>query len=168
MFLQLPDIKPLLSENILSKFKHTFLIRDPEKSVKSFYRSINKSNNKKLNFDRIGIEELRKLYDIIKNTINEEILLIDADDLVENPEKILRKYCENVNIKFRKEMLIWKPQKMDIWKNNYLWHKNAMESTKFELKFDNNEIIEYPQSVYNTILFEKPHYDYLYQYKTKF
>ncbi|CAG8791467.1 25090_t:CDS:1, partial [Cetraspora pellucida] len=92
MFLQLPDIEPLLSENILSKFKHTFLIHDPEKSVKSFYRSINKSNNKKLNFNRISIEELRKLYDIIKNTINKEILLIDADDLVENPEKILRKY----------------------------------------------------------------------------
>src|SRR6185295_12690857 len=39
MFLQLPDIDILLSKEILSKFKHTFLIRDPEKSVKSFYKS---------------------------------------------------------------------------------------------------------------------------------
>ncbi|CAG8790397.1 11481_t:CDS:1, partial [Cetraspora pellucida] len=122
MFLQLPDIDILLSKEILSKFKHTFLIRDPEKSVKSFYKSINKSNNKKLNFDRIGIEESRKLYDIIKDTINEEILLIDADDLIKDPKKILTKYCEFVNVNFRKEMLVWKPQKIDIWKNNYSWH----------------------------------------------
>ncbi|CAG8757765.1 12136_t:CDS:1, partial [Cetraspora pellucida] len=122
MFLQLPNIDILLSKEILLKFKHTFLIRDPEKSVKSFYRSIVESDNKKLNFDRIGIEESRKLYDIIKNTINEEILLIDADDLIKTPEKILTKYCEFVNINFRKEMLVWKPQKIDIWENNYSWH----------------------------------------------
>ncbi|CAG8736991.1 28247_t:CDS:1, partial [Racocetra persica] len=32
---------PLESKEILSKFKHTFIIRNPEKSVKSFYKAVN-------------------------------------------------------------------------------------------------------------------------------
>jgi hypothetical protein len=58
--------------------------------------------------------------------------LVDADDLVREPEKILRKYCEMVGVEFKKEMLEWKaeeelrlwefkvPDIPDVYK---IWHK---------------------------------------------
>ncbi|CAG8742000.1 8958_t:CDS:1, partial [Cetraspora pellucida] len=109
---------PLQSKEILSKFKHTFLIRNPEKSVKSYYKAANATykawdkanvpNSERVELfssSRIGIKESRELYDLIKNVTGEEIPLVDADDLVREPEKVLRKYCEMVNVEFKKEML---------------------------------------------------------------
>ena len=42
--------------------------------------------------------------------------MVDADDLVREPEKVLRKYCEMVGCKFKKEMLEWKAaEKVECW-----------------------------------------------------
>ncbi|CAG8815658.1 21191_t:CDS:2, partial [Dentiscutata erythropus] len=126
---------PLGSKEILSKFKHTFIIRNPEKSVKSFYEA-----------------------KILHNVTGEKVVLVDAGDLVREPEKILRKYCEMVNIEFKKEMLEWKKERLKIWNLklsgpniDYLWHKNAMQSTGFDKAINNEEEIEYSQHVYDLI-----------------
>ncbi|KAF0404791.1 branched-chain-amino-acid aminotransferase-like protein 1 [Gigaspora margarita] len=113
-FLQVAEGTPLLSKEILSMFKHTFLIRNPEKSVKSFYKAMNATNEARdksgvsmsgkieISSWIIGLKQLRILYDLIKNAVGEEIALVDADDLVQKPEKILRKYCEMINVEFKK------------------------------------------------------------------
>ncbi|CAG8763841.1 24523_t:CDS:2, partial [Gigaspora rosea] len=134
------DGNPLGSKKILSKFKHTFIIRDPEKS----------------------------------NITGEDIVLVDADDLVREPEKIFGKYCEMVNVEFKKEMLEWKEERLKIWDLklsgpdiDYLWHKNVIQSTGFDKSINCEEEIEYPQHVYDLIAKSKPHYDYLFQHRIK-
>ncbi|CAG8679077.1 22487_t:CDS:2, partial [Racocetra persica] len=119
---------PLRSKEILSKFKHTFIIRNPEKSVKSFYKAANSTykawdkacipNSERYNIffpEKVWLKESRIFYDLIKNITREEIVLVDADDLVQEPVKILRKYCEMVNVEFKKEMLEWKEERLKIW-----------------------------------------------------
>ena len=73
-----------------------------------------------------GYEELRRLFDYCKDTglvgpavcdranqgleINPEdveICVIDADDLLDDPEGILRKYCTSIGLEFNQEMLEW-------------------------------------------------------------
>ncbi|CAG8442811.1 442_t:CDS:2 [Cetraspora pellucida] len=181
----------LQSKEILSKFKHTFLIRNPEKSVKSYYKAaittykvwdeVGVPNSERVNLfssNKIGLKESRILYDLVKNVTEEEIALVDADDLVREPEKILKKYCEMINVKFTKEMLEWKSERVGIWDSkmsglyyvqdlNYLWHKNAMQSIGFDKTINNEEEIEYPQYVYDIIDENKPHYEYLFQYRIK-
>ncbi|RIB22577.1 hypothetical protein C2G38_2173655 [Gigaspora rosea] len=186
-FLQVAEGSPLLSKEILSMFKHTFLIRNPEKSVKSFYKVMNATNeacdkagvslpgNNEISSWIIGLKQLRILYDLIKNASGEEIALVDADDLVQDPEKILGKYCEMINVEFKKEMLNWKSVKVEpnlsILFNvpgiDDLWYKNAMQSTGFDKTINNDEEIEYPQSVNDLIDEHKPYYEYLFQHRIK-
>ncbi|RIA90455.1 hypothetical protein C1645_737859 [Glomus cerebriforme] len=182
---------PLQSKETLSKFKHTFLFRNPEQSVKSYYKAANASykawdeanapNSERFEFfsaEHIGLKELRAFYDLIKNVTGEEIALVDSDDLVQEPEKILRKYCEMVGVEFKKEMLEWKAEEeLRFWDVNLpnihylpdlykIWHKNAIKHTGFnETNKEEKEEIEYPQYVYDLIAENKPHYEYLLQYK---
>ena len=81
-------------------------------------------------FEKVWLRESRILYDLTKNITGEDIVLVDANDLVQEPEKIFRKYCEIVNIEFKKEMLEWKEERLKIWDLkllgpdiDYLWHK---------------------------------------------
>ncbi|CAG8710508.1 11959_t:CDS:2, partial [Dentiscutata heterogama] len=93
------------SKEILSKFKHTFIIRNPEKSVKSFYEAANSTckawdeayvpNSERYDIffsKKVWLKDLRILHDLIKNVTGEKVVLVDAGDLVREPEKILRKY----------------------------------------------------------------------------
>ncbi|CAB4493200.1 uncharacterized protein OCT59_007716 [Rhizophagus irregularis] len=181
----------LQSKEILLKFKHTFLIRNPEKSIKSYYRAANAtykawdeadvSESKRLDLfsaDSIGIKESRALYDLIKNLTEEEIALVDADDLVREPEKVLRKYCEMVGVEFKKEMLAWKAEKIKRWDVKMadmyhvpdlynIWHRNASQSTGFNSvsHVSHEKEIEYPRYVYDIIAENVPHYEYLRQHK---
>ncbi|CAG8749580.1 6498_t:CDS:1, partial [Dentiscutata heterogama] len=133
---------PLGSKEILSKFKYTFIIRNPEKSVKLFYEAANSTckawdeayvpNSKRYAIffpKKVWLKDLRILHDLIKNVTGEKIVLVDAGDLVREPEKILRKYCEMINKEFKKEMLEWKKERLKIWNLklsgpniDYLWH----------------------------------------------
>lgn len=72
-----------------------------------------------------GYEELRRLFDYCKDTGlvgpavtgqesegsnapgQPEICVVDADDLLDDPEGIIRKYCQSVDLQFRPEMLEW-------------------------------------------------------------
>ncbi|KAF0505912.1 branched-chain-amino-acid aminotransferase-like protein 1 [Gigaspora margarita] len=103
VFLDASEGSQLQSKEILSKFKHTFIIRNPEKSIRSFYKAANSTNkdwdrngvpNSKridyFSYKKFGLKESRILYDLIKNVTGEEIVVVDADDLVQEPEKILR------------------------------------------------------------------------------
>ncbi|CAG8597170.1 15670_t:CDS:2 [Dentiscutata heterogama] len=188
-FLDASEGTQLRSKEILSKFKHTFLIRNPEKSLKSYYKAANSvykvwdrngvPNSERIDFfssRNIGLKEPRIFYDLIKNVTGEEIAVVDADDLVREPEKILRKYCEIVNVEFKKEMLEWKAEKVEMWYKKEmpnlhhltdLWHENAMKSTGFDKAINNDEEIEYPQLVYDLIAESKPHYEYLFQHRIK-
>lgn len=190
-FVHASEGNQLRSKEILSKFRHTFLIRNPEKSVKSYYKAanatykawdkVNVPNSERIELfssDRIGLKESRILYDLIKNITGEEIPLVDADDLIREPEKILRKYCEMVNVEFKNEMLEWKAKRVDTWDTKLsglyhvpdlddLWYKNAMQSTGFDKVVNNDEKIEYPQYVYDIITENKPHYEYLFQHRIK-
>ncbi|CAG8811356.1 31676_t:CDS:2, partial [Racocetra persica] len=148
---------------------------DPITFVHHFSPTLNKIlaphyyNDDKTHFceGSFWLKESRFLYDLIKNITEEEIVLVDADDLLREPEKILRKYCEMVNVEFKKEILKWKEERSNIWdlkllgpNIDYLWHKNIMQSTGFDKSISNDEEIEYPQYVYDLIAKSKPYYEY--------
>ncbi|RIA87223.1 hypothetical protein C1645_828104 [Glomus cerebriforme] len=188
IFLHASEGNPLRSKEVLLKFKHTFLIRNPEKSVKSYYKAANATykawndvnipNSERMELfsaDAIGLKESRALYDLIKDITGEEIALVDADDLVREPEKVLKKYCEMVGAEFKKEMLAWKAEKVKCWDVKIpdmchvpdlysIWHGNAAKSTGFNL-INKEKDIEYPQYIYDIIADNTPHYEYLLQYK---
>ncbi|CAG8804908.1 239_t:CDS:2, partial [Gigaspora rosea] len=102
------------------------------------------------------------------NASGEEIALVDADDLVQDPEKILGKYCEMINVEFKKEMLNWKSVKVEP-NLSILFNVPGIDDlcTGFDKTINNDEEIEYPQSVNDLIDEHKPYYEYLFQHRIK-
>ncbi|KAK5166714.1 uncharacterized protein LTR77_008258 [Saxophila tyrrhenica] len=123
-----PTVVP---REILEKFQFTFLIRHPRNAIPSYYRCCIPPLVERTGFNpfmpsEAGYEELRRLFDYCKDTGlvgpavtgqdnagrenpagQPQITVIDADDLLDDPEGILRQYCESINLDFRDDMLNW-------------------------------------------------------------
>jgi hypothetical protein len=62
-----------------------------------------------------------------------EICVVDADDLLDDPESILKKFCESVCLKFEPEMLDWgreedRTHAREVFKKWLGFHENAINS----------------------------------------
>ena len=120
-----------------STFKHTFLIRDPRKSFSSFIR-IEKSDIEPINSispEEYGVRELYDMYKTVKESVDPNPIIVDADDLMGNPEEMMRSYCNATGLTYTDDMLTWEPGVVEEWKNAnpyYMtFHKAAMMSSGF-------------------------------------
>jgi len=130
-----PKNPTVVPREILERFHFTFLIRHPKHAIPSYYRCCIPPLVERTGFnpfmpDEAGYEELRSLFDYCKNTgligpkicgrdgedqpagpppidSGIEICVIDADDLLDDPEGILSKYCQSIGLDFDPEMLKW-------------------------------------------------------------
>ncbi|NIS17402.1 MAG: sulfotransferase family protein, partial [candidate division Zixibacteria bacterium] len=59
--------------------------------------------------DEIGYELEFKLFEKVAEVTGQTPVLIDADELEDDPEGITRAYCEAVGIPFIKDSLSWDP-----------------------------------------------------------
>ena len=124
-----PDKKILLAKDqaycldakydmIPSGFRHVFLIRHPYKVLPSWKRMLAKIF--KLDNDVTWIEVLKiastpsnsyemqfDLLKYIKENVDPNAIVFDADDLQSNPTSILRQFCEDVGIPFTDSLLEW-------------------------------------------------------------
>ena len=109
----------------VKKMTNTFLIRDPEKTVLSSYVM-----NPNVTSEEIGIELEFNLFMKVKEITGKTPILIDADELEDDPNALTRVYCEAVGIPFMPEAMQWKAGKhikaWDSWKE---WHVDATESS---------------------------------------
>ncbi|EPQ28591.1 uncharacterized protein PFL1_03894 [Pseudozyma flocculosa PF-1] len=142
---------------LLRRFKHTFLIRTPEKSVPSYWKCVEEKAAGFEYFDgaEAGYAELRILYDWLANpkstfntysaspddessrpgTLQHQPLpppLIDAKVLLAHPEHTVSQYCHAVGIPFDRQMLSWESGPVEEWKKWGTYHKGAENSTGFQ------------------------------------
>ncbi|KAL6252636.1 hypothetical protein RBB50_000355 [Rhinocladiella similis] len=149
-----PTIVP---RTLLEQFHLTFLIRDPHSSIPSYYRCCIPPLDKMTGFyefypNEAGYDELRRFFDYAKDSAlvgnkvtgrangvvnghadKPEICMIDADDLLDDPEGILRVYCKSVGLEFNQDMLNWDNEEdqhrakaaFEKWKG---FHEDAIDS----------------------------------------
>lgn len=107
-----PTVVPL---ETLKQFQFTFLIRHPRRAIPSYYRCTVPPLDEVTGFynfmpSEAGYEELVRLFDFLleQGIIDKDnLVVVDADDLLDNPEKTIRQYCEKTGIDFKPEMLDW-------------------------------------------------------------
>ena len=82
----------------------------------------------------VGIEECLLCYNYIIDVLKipkEQIVIVDADDLLENPEFVLRNYCEIAGLTFSDSMLNWEdgdiPPEWNQWEG---WHDDARRASQ--------------------------------------
>ncbi len=82
---------------------HIFLLRHPEEMILSYRKCTEGTITK----EDIGMEALYRFFQQLKSDQGAKILVIHADDLLKNPEQVLRGICSTFDIPFLNSMLSW-------------------------------------------------------------
>jgi len=143
---------------ILKQFHFTFLIRHPRHSIPSYWRCTIPPLDEVTGFynfmpSEAGYDELRRVFDYLRDqkqvgpslagehgTLKDgevSITVIDADDLLDDPEGIIKAYCKEVDLDYSPEMLIWDTEEshkkakdaFEKWKG---FHNDAINSTSLK------------------------------------
>jgi hypothetical protein len=136
--------------------QHCFLIRDPAQVVNSYTNSRGVCS-----VEDIGIKRQFELYQDISQISGQDIPIIDSNDVLKNPECVLRLLCEKLGVSYIPEMLSW-PQGSrtsdGVWAKH--WYKNVDNSSGFAPHLAQHLQLNYEQlSVVNQV---QPFYQQLY------
>ncbi|XP_071498676.1 uncharacterized protein [Diadema antillarum] len=125
------DMGSALTENyyqfIPDGFKHTFLIRHPLRYILSYRKAVYKhfsglgqltgeaADEKKYDLERDDkffppgccMKELYDLWQYVRENIDSDPIVIDADDLLTKPAEYLKAYCEAVGLPYSESLLEW-------------------------------------------------------------
>lgn len=143
-----------MSREFVSHFTNTFLIRDPRKTLASFH-----AKERTFTFEEAGFEQLARLYDHVVQQDGVHPLVVDAADLVRDPEATLRAYCAALDIPFVANALSWEPQKVPEFSTWDSWHDQAQHSTGIgEVDDPGRELPAHLDEMYHRCL---PHYERL-------
>ncbi|KAH7418403.1 P-loop containing nucleoside triphosphate hydrolase protein [Cadophora sp. MPI-SDFR-AT-0126] len=153
-----PGNPTVVPAEILKQFHFTFLIRHPRHSIPSYFRCTIPPLDDITGFYNFmaaeaGYDELRRVFDFLvkekqvgpavagkyENLKDGEvsITVVDADDLLDNPEGIISAYCKEVGIEYTPEMLNWDTEDdhqrakdaFEKWKG---FHEDAINSTSLK------------------------------------
>ncbi|KAI1330508.1 hypothetical protein F5Y16DRAFT_19357 [Xylariaceae sp. FL0255] len=145
-----PTVVPL---ETLKQYHWTFLIRHPRRGIPSYYRLCISPENEVTGFthfipNEAGYSELRRLFDYLieqklvgpgvaeqeSNPDDEiRITVIDADDLLDQPEPAIRAFCKETGIPFSSDMLKWGDEENQAYVSEAFakwngWHNDAINS----------------------------------------
>ncbi|XP_071478614.1 uncharacterized protein [Diadema antillarum] len=106
-------------------YRHTFLIRSPERTVYSFRNAyfnhfrergiLSESATKAFNLKRdcfhMGpgyyVKDVYDMWNYVREQIDPNPIVIDTDDLLTNPRVMLQKYCELIGLPYSESLLQW-------------------------------------------------------------
>ena len=160
-----PGNPTVVPRKVLEQFHFAFLIRHPKYSIPSYYRCTIPPLDKVTGFYNFmpaeaGYDEQRRVFDYLRNIgqigpkiagqkgnaqVNGhseddesvEICVIDADDLLDDPEGIMKVFCKSVGIEYSPSMLNWDndedhefaKEAFEKWKG---FHEDAIHSTSLK------------------------------------
>ena len=117
-------VKPLMGPEFVSRFRNTFIIRDPKYVIASLSRIW-----PDFTLEETGFEQLYRLFRNATGVDPEDVVVVDAMTFSENPVGVLAAYCEHLEIPFRTDDLSWQPREVRRWENWEGWHEEAQQST---------------------------------------
>ena len=122
----------LWDDAFLARITHSFLIRQPAKVLASLHRSYEKAGfTDGFEDHEISFGPQQKLFDLLRAK-GQTPPVLDSDDLLEDPETMVRVYCEALGIPFVPEALSWEPGARDdvLWYdgNDEIWHSSLRDS----------------------------------------
>lgn len=85
-------------------FTHAFLIREPERMIASYLRK-----RESAAFEDFGLERQTEFFDREAERLGHAPPVIDANDVLEDPESVLSSLCRALAIPWEKSMLAWAP-----------------------------------------------------------
>ncbi len=158
-------IDHIWDDALLSIFTHSFLIRDPAKTITSIYDKWPDFHEKE-----VGFPEQRALFDRLADQAGSPPPVIDSDDLLENPAGIVAAWCEAVGIPFLADALSWEPGPRDevSWWDAGVFHANLRASDGLKPQPRKYiDLADAPPRVREVHDRMRLHYDHLYPHRLK-
>ena len=119
---------PEIDREWLGAVTNCFLIRDPHEVINSY---IKKREDPAL--EDLGFVQQAEIFDFVRTHTNAVPPVVDAKDVLQNPEGTLRLLCEAVGVEFSKSMLSWPSGLRDtdgIWAKH--WYGEVAKTTSFQ------------------------------------
>jgi hypothetical protein len=151
---------PEIDWSWLGAVTNCFLIRDPAEVIASYIR---KNNDPTL--EDIGFVQQAEIFDLVRVHTGGNPPVIDAHDVLENPERILRLLCRAVGVEFSDTMLSWPPGLREtdgIWAKH--WYGEVKTSIGFRKPAD-REVTRVPEHLQNVYERSREYYARLHQHR---
>jgi hypothetical protein len=104
-----------------------FLIRDPAEVIASYTQSRGVCSAQD-----IGIIRQWQIYQQVQALTGQALPIVDANDVLQNPERILTALCAKIGIPFQPKMLSWPPGSR---RSDGVWHPHWYASVKASTGF---------------------------------
>jgi hypothetical protein len=108
-------------------FAHAFLIREPERMIASYLRK-----RESAQFEDFGLKRQAEFFEREADRLGHAPPVVDAADVLANPEAVLSKLCGALGIPWDPAMLSWAPGRREtdgIWAEH--WYGAVEASTGF-------------------------------------
>jgi hypothetical protein len=150
---------PGMDREWLAAVTNCFLIRDPREVIASY---VKKREHAEL--EDLGFVQQMEIFDFVCARTNTVPPVVDARDVLENPELMLRLLCDAVGVEFRESMLSWAPGVREtdgIWAK--YWYSEVARSTSFRpYRKRDHDVPERLRKTYERC---RECYDQLYQHR---
>ena len=118
---------PEVSRDCLLRVTNCFLIRDPADVIASYLKK-----NDEPQLEDLGFVQQLEIFNFIRERSERVPPVIDAKDVLQNPERTLRLLCDAVGVEFDPAMLSWPAGRRasdGIWAK--YWYAEVERSTSF-------------------------------------
>jgi Sulfotransferase domain len=112
----------------------------------------------------LGFVQQAEIFDFVRTRTNAVPPVVDAKDVLQNPERTLRLLCKAVGVGFSKSMLSWPPGLREtdgIWAQH--WYGEVAKTTSFQSYRPTD--YEVPQRFHEVYERCRECYERLYQYR---
>jgi hypothetical protein len=119
---------PEVARDWLASLTNCFLIRDPAEVIVSYIR---KNDDPML--EDLGFVQQLEIFDWVRAQLGKTPPVIEARDVLQNPERTLRLLCAAIGVGFESSMLSWPPGLREtdgIWAKH--WYGEVAKSTSFQ------------------------------------
>jgi hypothetical protein len=151
-------LAPVVDRSWISRLHNVFLIRDPWRVVASYVKI-----RPNFTIEDIAVREQLALFQELSDS-GAKPVVIDADDLLLDPESYLKRLCETVGVSFDTRMLAWEPGPRETdgpWGEH--WYKSLWDSTGFYALRPRAEVFEkHARAIAEEAL---PYYETLYTHR---
>jgi hypothetical protein len=136
-------------------FRHAFLIREPERMIASYLKK-----REAARFEDFGLEKQAEFFEREAERLGHAPPVIDANDVLTDPEAVLSKLCRALGIAWDPAMLRWAPGRRDTdGVGAAHWYNAVEKSTGFgEPDSGPVELTQADQSLADRM---RPHYERL-------
>lgn len=152
---------PSMGTDWLEGLCHAFLLRDPADMLRSLGTKLDS-----IRLEDTGLPQQLEIFERVRRETGRIPAVIDADDLLEDPQAVLCRLCEELGIPFMVEMLHWPAGRRStdgVWAK--YWYESVERSTEFVRWTRNRDSL--PEPLADIERAARPIYEIMYHHRLR-